>query len=115
MQIISLGKEINCFEGMGLNGLCPIRILLSLIESRALEGERVSTYWCMSVILCSPFSILLSNSSFFSFFFLNVLLIFVVILLEFPITLFVIFFFLFFPMHGKSPLYSVCRDRILLF
>ena len=27
MQIISLGSEINCFEGMGLNSLCSTKIL----------------------------------------------------------------------------------------
>ena len=40
MRIISPGKEINYFEGIGLNGLCPMRIFFSLVESRALEGER---------------------------------------------------------------------------
>ena len=33
-----------------------------LIESRALKGERRSTYWCMPVILYSLFSILPSFS-----------------------------------------------------
>ena len=39
-----------------------------LIESRALEGERRSTYWCMSAILYSLFSIL-PSFSFLSFVF----------------------------------------------
>ena len=38
-----------------------------LIESRALEGEKRLTYWCMLVILYSLFSIL-SSFSFLSFF-----------------------------------------------
>ena len=64
MRLISKGKEINCFEGMDLNGSCLMRIhCLFLIESRALEGERRSTYWCMLAVLYSLFSIL----SFFFF------------------------------------------------
>ena len=67
---------------------------------------------------CLPFYALnflfiLSNSSllFLSFFFLSVLFIFVVILLEVPITLFMIFFsFIFLPVHDKGPLYSACRN-----
>ena len=64
------------------------------------------------------FLFLLSNSSFLflSFFFLSVLLIFVVILLEVPITPFVIFFpFIFLLVHRKDPLYSAYCDQILLF
>ena len=40
-----------------------------LIDSRPLEGERRSTYWCMPVVLYSLFSIFL-GFSFFLFFFL---------------------------------------------
>ena len=79
MRLISQGKEINCFKGMGLSGLCSMGDLLSfLIESRALEGERRSIYWCMPAILYSLFSILPSFSflSFFFLFFLRVLLFF---------------------------------------
>ena len=78
---------------------------------RGREGINLLVHFCHSMLFVFySFFLILPF-----FFFLNVLLIFVVILLEVPITLFVIFFFLFFPMHGKSPLYSACRDRILLF
>ena len=70
MRLISPGKEINCFEGMGLNRLCLMRILcLFLIEIRALEGERRSTYWCMPAVLYS-LSILPNFSFLFFFLFL---------------------------------------------
>ena len=62
MQIISPGKEINCFEGTGLNGFCPMRIILFLIESKALNGERRPTYWCMFAILSSLFFLFFLSS-----------------------------------------------------
>ena len=91
-----------------------------LIESRALEGERRSTYWCMPTILYSLFSILPSFSFLsFSLPFLSQCLL---ILLRFslrgcyysvcdcdldhdPL----------FAVHGKAPFYSARRDRILPF
>ena len=61
----NLKEEINCFERIDLNGLCPNIDLLPFIESKAIEGERRSTYWCMSVVLNSPFFFLVT--SYFSF------------------------------------------------
>ena len=80
---------------------------LSLIESRASEGERGPTYWCIPAILSSLFFLC------FPFFLSQCSLL----------------CYDFFPrdyyyhdcdpppsaVHGKGPLYSVCRDRILLF
>ena len=51
----NLKEEINCFERTGLNGLYPNTGLLPFIESKAIEGERGSTYWCMSTVLNSLF------------------------------------------------------------
>ena len=83
MQIISPGKEINCFEGTGLNGFYPMRIILFLIESKALKGERRPTYWCMFAILSSLFFLC------FSLFFSLCLLLCYDFLLEITITLLV--------------------------
>jgi len=121
MRLISQGKEINCFKGMGLNGLCSMRDLLSfLIESRALEGERRSIYRCMPAILYSLFSILPSFSFlyFFFLFFLRFFLFCCDTLLEVAFTVFCdcdpdppsSF-----TVHGKTLFYSAYCDRILLF
>ena len=48
-------EEINYFERTGLNGPCPNANLLPLIESKTIEGERKSTYWCMLAVLNSLF------------------------------------------------------------
>ena len=77
----NIREEINCFERTDLNGLCPNTNLLSFIESKAIEGERRSTYWCMPDVL---------NSLFFFFFSLPLSL-----LLTF---LFLLFYFLSFTM-----------------
>ena len=78
---------------------------LSLIESRASEGERGPTYWCMPAILISLFFLC------FSFFLSWCSLLCYDFLLEITIIVIVIPI----PMHGKGPLYSAWRDRILLF
>ena len=88
-----------------------------MIESRALEGERRSTYWCMPVVLYS-FSILPSFS--FLFFFLFLLSVYLFCcdsLLEVAVTVFcdcdpdldapVV--------HDKAPFYSARCDQILPF
>ena len=88
---------------------------LSLIESRALEGERednLLVHACHSIL-----PILYPSQFFLSFFsppFLSqCLLICCDFLLEIAITIFVIMMT---PIvHGKVPLYNVCHDRILLF
>ena len=51
-----------------------IQIFCLFIESKAIEGERRSTYWCMSAILDSVFfffSLLTSYFSFILFYFLS--------------------------------------------
>ena len=71
----NLREEINCFKRTGPNGLCPNTDLLSFIESKAIEGERRSTYWCMPAILNSLFFFSLVTSYFsFSFVLLPFLL-----------------------------------------
>ena len=68
MRLISQRKEINCFEGMGLKGLCFNEDLLFLsVENRALEGERRITYVhaCRSLVSILP-----------TFFFLSLLFLF---------------------------------------
>ena len=91
MRIISPGKEINYFEGIGLNGLCPMRIFFSLVESRALEGERGQPI-SACLPFCTPHSLFfLIFLSFFSLPFLSpCLLICCDSLLEVAITVFVI-------------------------
>ena len=51
----NLKEEINCFERTGLKGPCPNTNLFSFIESKAIKGEKKSTYWCMPAILNSLF------------------------------------------------------------
>ena len=53
--------------GNGFEWLVPKRILLSLIESKPVEGDKGLAYWCMPAIVCSllflilfPFSFLFS-------------------------------------------------------
>ena len=97
----------------------PLFFFFFLIESRTLEGERRSTYWCMPAILYSLFSIL--PSFFFLSFFLPFLSQCLLILLRFsprgcyysvcdydPVRV---------PhaVHGTAPFYSARRDQILLF
>ena len=76
----------------------------SLIESRALEGERRPTYWCMPAILSSLFflcfSLFLSQCSLLRYDFLLVITITVIMSPS---------------VHGKGPFYSACRDQFLLF
>ena len=48
--------EITHSRGIGLNGLCPNESFF-LTEGRFLEREKGLAYWCMSVILHSPFSL----------------------------------------------------------
>jgi len=113
----NLRGEINCFEKTGLNGPCPNADLLPLIESKAIEGERKSTYWCMSAVLNSLF--FFSSPSYFIVFFLFLFYFFsfpmltsgLCFSLEIPITLF------------RNPLLSAqqdvfhraCHDWYLLF
>ena len=62
--------EINHFKGSKPEWLVPKRILLSLTESRPIEGKKGLAYRCMPVILCSlVFVISNSFSLFFSFLF----------------------------------------------
>ena len=63
----NLREEINWLERTGLNGLCPYTNFLSFIESKAIEGERRSTYWCMPDVLNSLFFFFPLVSSYFSF------------------------------------------------
>ena len=70
----NLKEEINCFKRTSLNGLCPNTDLFPFIESKAIEEEKRSTYWCMLTVLNSLFfffffSLLLLLTSYFSFFF----------------------------------------------
>ena len=51
----NLREEINCFERTGLNGPYPNTDVLPFIESKTIEGERKSTYWCMLAVLNSLF------------------------------------------------------------
>ena len=89
-----------------------------LIESRALEGERRSTYWCMLAVLYS-LSILPSFSFLFFFLFLlNVYLFCCDSLLE--VAVFTVFCDcdpdLDAPaVHGKAPFCSASYDQILPF
>ena len=90
-----------------------------LVESKALEGERRSTYWCMPDILYSLFSIL-PNFYFLSFFlpFLSQCLL---ILLRFSPRGYCYNALCFFcglhldspTVYGKAPFYSACHDQIL--
>ena len=43
MQIISPEKEINRFEGMGLNGLCP-KESFTFDREQGIRGKEGSTY-----------------------------------------------------------------------
>ena len=63
----NLKEEINCFERTGLNGPCPNTNLFSFIESKAIKGEKKSTYWCIPAILNSLF--FFSSPSYFLVFF----------------------------------------------
>ena len=67
LNVSNLREEINCFERTGLNGPRPNIDLLPFIESKAIEGERKSTYWCMPAILNSLF--FFSSPSYFLVFF----------------------------------------------
>ena len=110
MRIISLEKEINRFEGTGLNDLCP-KESFSFDREQGFRGREGSTYWCMPAVLCSLFSFVISNSFSFSLFFSQCLLLCCDSLVEVIITVIVI------PLtvHGKDPLYNTCRDQLLLF
>ena len=94
--------KINHFEGNGPKWLVPKRIFCFWQRTRPLEGERGSTYWCMSAILCSPFFIL-SFQFFLSFlfiFFLSICLFCCDYLLEITTTL-------------SPPLPLLCMARVL--
>ena len=60
LNMSNLKEEINCFKRTSLNGICPNTDLFPFIESKAIEEEKRSTYWCMPTVL---------NSLFFFFFF----------------------------------------------
>ena len=89
---------------------CAQSNLLPLVESRALEGERGSTYWCMPAILCSLFLFFLILS-FFSFRFLSQCFLLCCYsprgsyyyVCDPPIA------------HGKVPFYNAYRGQLLLF
>ena len=88
-----------------------------LIESRALEGERRSTYWCMLAVLYS-ISILPSFS--FLFFFLFLLSVYLFCCDSLPEVAVIVFCdcdpdFDAPAVHGKAPFYSACCDQILSF
>ena len=92
-----------------------------LVKSWALEGERKSTYWYMSAVLYSLFSIL--PSFYFLSFFLPFLSQCLLILLRFSPRGYCYNILCFFcdphldspAMHNKAPFYSARRDRILPF
>ena len=116
----NLREEINCFERIGLNGLCPNTNILPFIESKAIEGERRSTYWCMSVILNSLFFfssryyfLLFFSFSFFLLTFLPNAYFWLWFFLEIPIT--VIFSNPPSQCTARGPLYKACRDWYLQF
>ena len=115
----NLREEINCFERTDLNGLCPNTNLLSFIESKAIKGERRSTYQCMPAVL---------NSLFFFFFFSRYfLLFFFFCFTSFPSQCLLLgygfsqkflllqFFQSFIQYIARGPLYRACRDQYLLF
>ena len=115
MRIISPEKEINCFEGAGLNGLCTKKIPLPLVESRVFEGKRRLTYWCMFAILYSLFFSCYFWPPFFSLFFSVPFLVLTSELwfcLEITVT---VLLFGSLQCTAKGPLYSTCRDWYLLF
>ena len=67
----NLQGEINCFEKTSLNGPCLNVDLLPFIESKTIEGDRKSTYWCMPTVLNSLlFFLFFSSPSYFVVFFL---------------------------------------------
>jgi len=101
----NLREEINCFERTGLNSPCPNIDLLPFIESKAIEGERKLTYWCMPVVLNSLFflflSFLLLGFLFLLFYFLSfsILISRLCFSLEVPIT---VIFLNPFSVHNKG-------------
>ena len=82
MRLISQGKEINCFEGMGLNGLCLMRILclfffFFFIEQgfRGREEINLLVHACCSILsILYPFFLFFSSISFSVFTYFVVIL-----------------------------------------
>ena len=92
-----------------------IQIFCLFIESKAIEGERRSTYWCMPAVLNSLFflSLLLTFFSFVLLPFLpNTYFWVMVFFLE---SLIIVIFKSSFQCTARGLLYRVCRDWYLLF
>ena len=89
------GKEINCFEGMGLNSLCLMRFLCPFWQRARLQKERGDqpigtcltfyTFYSLSFLIFTFFL-------FFFLFFLNVYLFCYDSFLEVTVTMLCIFF-----------------------